>query len=939
MDIQYIDNKLDVVEQALKWHENVPSSEQLEYKKKLINIRRSLKRIRYAVSEPCSTAAFGESQMGKSYLVSAMLSTPSHPFAVTDGKNEYNFISEINPSSPNSTIEATGVITRFTTKQDEHIPQGYLKVQLLSVSDIILILCEAFYNQVDYLQESLMSTKEINEYVENIVPESPQNTESFLSEDDIQDIKEYLSDKGAVLHKKVNHIVNQGCNLFNFLISHIHELGEGQLSDIIQLLWNKDKHFGQLWSDMLGTYKKLKYSPFVYARFDSVLKRKGTLLDVARLDEMYGQPEDVGGEYTADAEVKLPNDAKPLKVKKSFLSSLIAELRFGLPSELSQTHPFLNYLDILDFPGARRPEQIKQEKLGEGKNLSTVLRRGKVSYLFNKYSSAKRISTLLFCHNNSMSAESSMGGLLDKWVLGNIGESSLKREEYVRNSVIPPLFIIGTWFNKDLEYQDEKQGDTDSLNTRWNRRFNVVLEKEVLKSLGDSNHWFNNWTVTQKAFQNIYMLRDFKYSKSIYNGYDPLKGKPEEGSPVRPSSYPNFFEDLKKSFVTNEFVIKHFASPYEAWDAAATCAQDGTQRIIKALNSIAPNVTEARNKKFSEDVKKTHTEFSSLLAQYYHPESSDEQLKLAKRQAGTSCMQIDRMIGKDAYSFGRLMDNLMISESEIYELVHSQLLGEEQPLPMSDEEAQIFMSAGLDSNATKADNIERLCDYLGVDTEEECRMELEGIDLDKLLSHNQMVAGKADKLVSSVEELWHNNVLMKRCVQTFEDILPSIYTIMSSLWKLYKQLNVRDILVKRIDKYLEDIDKETSIGIISDYLSMEFNKFSSTFGCTFLLPKDRDNIFSKNKELRLHIDTVLLEDNHQAQGIGLLSDLYKQKETLTSRSFGQQDRKFLSSFPQYKHVWRWEQQLRMGYVYASELPDFDIKANDSLRTIIQNLEK
>ena len=71
----------------------------------------------------------------------------------------------------------------------------------------------------------------------------------------------------------------------------------------------------------------------------------------------------------------------------------------------------------------------------------------------------------------------------------------------------------------------------------------------------------------------------------------------------------------------------------------------------------------------------------------------------------------------------------------------------------------------------------------------------------------------------------------------------------------------------------------------------------------------------------------------------MLSDLYKQKETLTSRSFGQQDRKFLSSFPQYKHVWRWEQQLRMGYVYASELPDFDIKANDSLRTIIQNLEK
>ena len=939
MDIQYIDKKLDVVEQALRWHENVPASEQLEYKKKLINIRRSLKRIRYAVSEPCSTAAFGESQMGKSYLVSAMLSTPSHPFSVTDGKKEYNFISEINPSSPNSTIEATGVITRFTTKQDEQIPQGYLKVQLLSVSDIILILCEAFYNQVDYLQESLMSTDEINEYIDNIVPENPQSVVAFLTEDDIQDIREYLSDKSAVLHKKVNHIINQNCNIFNFLISHIKELSESQVSDIIQLLWNRDKFFGQLWTDMLTTYKRLNYSSFVYARFDSVLKRKGTLLDVARLDEMYGQPEDVRSEYTADAEVQLPNDNKPIKVKKSFLSSLIAELSFGLPSELAKTHPFLNYLDILDFPGARRPEQIKQEKLGEGKNLSTVLRRGKVSYLFNKYSSAKRISTLLFCHNNSMSAESSMGSILDKWVLGNIGETSQKREEYVKSSVIPPIFIIGTWFNKDLEYQDEKQGDVDSLNTRWNRRFNVVLEKEVLKSLGDSNHWFNNWTVTQKTFQNIYMLRDFKYSKNIYNGYDALNGKPEEGEAVRPIAYPDFFEDLKKSFVTNEFVTKHFANPYEAWDAAATCAQDGTQRIIKALNLIAPNVTEARNRKFSEDVKKTLTEFSVLLSQYYHPDSSEEQLKLAKRQAGTSCLQIDRMIGKDSYSFGRLMDSLMISESEIYELVHSQLLGEEQPLPMSDEEAQIFMSAGLDSNASRADNIERLCDYLGVDTEDECKAELEGIDLENLLSHNQMVTGRADKLVASVEELWHNNVLMKRCVQTFEDVLPSIYTIMSSLWKLYKQLNVRDTLVKKVDKYLDDIDKETSIGIISDYLSMEFNKFSSTFGYAFLQPNDRDNVISKNKGLRLHIDTELLEDAHQSKEISLLSDMYKQRETLTNRSFGQQDKRFLASFPQYRHVWRWEQQLRMGYIYTSKLPDFDIKANDSLRIIIQDLKK
>ncbi len=938
MDLRIIDKQLSVVDHAFGWIENVPTSEQLEFKKKLINIRRELKKTRYAVSEPCSTAAFGESQMGKSYLVSAMLSTPSHPFAVTDGKNQYDFISEINPSMPNSTIEATGVITRFTTKAKDQVPSGFLKVQLLSIPDIILILCEAFYNQVDYVQENVLSISEINDYLDSIVPEKPITKERLLDEDEVLDIKEYLSDKRAVLHKKCSNIIDHNSNFFNFLVSNLTNLSEAQLSDILQILWNRDKYIGKLWTDMISTYKTLDYQSCVYAEFDAVLKRKGTLLDVARLDEMYGVPEDSGSEYEPFAEVKTSETGSTIKIKKSFFSSLIAELSFSLPIELAESHPFLKDLDILDFPGARRPEQIQQAKLGEGKNLSTVLRRGKVSYLFNKYSAAKRISTLLFCHNNSMSGESSMGGLLDKWVCGNVGEDTSKREDFVRKSSIPPLFIIGTWFNKDLEYQDEKQGDTDRLNARWNRRFNVVLEKEVLKSLGDDSHWFNNWTSSTKAFQNIYMLRDFKYSRTIYRGYDPSKGIPEVGDPISPSSYPMFFSDLKQSFLSNDFVRLHFANPNDAWDSAASCAKDGTIRIINGLNTIAPNVSSARNDKFDADIKKVTKDFRDLLEQYYHPDTSDEQLKLAKKQAGSACLHLDRLLGRDSYAFGRLMDTMMVSESEIYELVHSQLLGEEQPLPMSDEETRIFMSAGLDSTLSREENMERLCDYCGVDEEKECKDMLVGIDIDKLLSQNQMMAGKADKLVESIETMWRDKVLMTRTIQCFEDSLPPISTMMASMWTLYNVLNVRKSLVEKIRVYMANIEKEVSVGIISDYLSMQFNKFTSSFGYEFFSDKDKEKLASKNKELRLNIDESLLDEKKSVIGIGLLSDLYKQKELLSGNSFAGKDRQFLARFPQFKRVWRWEQQLRSAYILTSELPDYDVKANTQLKSIIDELK-
>lgn len=936
MNIQYIDKQLSIIENAMEWSRNVPVSEQLDYRKKLINMRRELKKIRYAVSEPCSTAAFGESQMGKSYLVSAMLSTPSHPFSVTDGNKQYDFISKINPSNPNSTIEATGVITRFTTHADDNIPTGFLKVHLLSITDIILILCEAYYNQVDYARESILTKEMLNEYIDNIVPEKPSSPVTYLCDDDILDLKEYII-RSSILQKKCNHIIES--DFFNYFILHLKELSEDQLSRLVQLLWNQDEYIGKLWDDMHAAYKKLRYEQKVYARFDAVLKKKGTLLDVARLDEMYGEPEDYGNEYEPFAEIKLSSDGTSIKIEKSFFSSLIAELSFTLSKELTSSHLFLNDLDILDFPGARRPEQIKQSKLGEGKNLSTVLRRGKVSYLFNKYSAAKRISTLLFCHNNNQSAESSMGGLLDKWVYGNIGVDAREREKYVKASSIAPLFIIGTWFNKDLEYHDgnDRPDDIDNLKARWNRRFVVVLEKEVLRSLDDESHWFNCWSSSKKPFQNIYMLRDFKYSKMIYGGYNPEKGTPESGEVIKPNNYPSFFEDLKKSFVNHDFVKLHFDSPIEAWNASATCAMDGTKRIINGLNTIAPNVSHAREDKFNADIQKVVNDFLLLLEKYYHPDSSDEKLMFAKRQSGTACFQIDKMIGRDPYSFGRMMDAMMISESEVYELVHALLLGEEQPMPMSDEERQIFMSAGLDSSSSREDNIGRLCNYLGVFTEEECVAALDDIDLEKLLSQNQMMTGKADHVVAAVESLWHEKVLMNRSVRLFEEILPAASTIVSSLWGLYNMLDVRNVFIQKIRDYIHNIDKETSIGIISDYLSMQLNEFTSTFGYSFYNESQKKRISDKNKELKLHLDESLLNPDKTVLGIGLLSDLYQQKELLTGSSFVSKDRAFLARFPQYMRVWRWEHQLRAGFIFASELPDYDIKANAELKGIIENV--
>lgn len=919
----------------MAWADNVPASERLDFRKKLINLRREFKRVRYAVSEPCSTAAFGESQMGKSYLVSAMLSTPSAPFAVTDGAQTYDFISEINPSRPNSTIEATGVITRFTTHDVGDVPQGYLRVQLLSLTDILLILCEAYYNQVDYPRESILVPADIDDALRSL---PTGGTQRLLSVDDALDLREYIN-RSSILQKKCNHLLES--SFFNFLVEHIDTLAEDTLTDVMTLLWNREEHITRLWHDMLAAYRQLGFRPTVFARFDAVLKCKGTLLDVARLDEMYDREGlgDLGAQYSPKATVKLTPDGEAIEVDKSPLSALIAELCFKLPESLVASHAFLRDLDILDFPGARRPEQIRQQKLGEGKNLPTVLRRGKVSYLFNKYSAAKRISSLLFCHNNSMSAESSMGGLLDKWVATAVGSTPREREDYVKVSALPPLFIIGTWFNKDLEYQDEPAGDFDRLKERWTRRFNTVLEKEVLKSLGDADHWFNHWTDTVRPFQNIYMLRDFKYSKAIYAGYNPQNGTPESGQPVTPPAYPSFFPDLRRTFVEHEFVRDHFADPSRSWDDAATCAHDGTLRIIGQLDTIAPNVAKARDEKFAADVKATARELKNLLSRYYHPENGEEKLKQAKRQAGSACREIDGLVGRDSFAFGRLLDTMMVAESELYERVHANLLGEELAVPMSDEESQIFMSAGLDSTASREENIERLCDYLGVDDEDECRDELGSIDLDKLLSHNQMVTGRADSLVDAVLDYWHERILLGRTVHAFEDELSGISNIVAQLWTLFRLLDVRSQLIACVKRHMDETDTETAVGIIADRLAMLLNEFASSFGYAYYPTAERQRLMELNRRIRLNIDETLINATPTEQGMDLLADLYRQREVLSGKSFSLADRQFLQRFPQYMRQWRWQQQLRAGFAFATDLPDYDVQANKQLGDILNTIKQ
>ena len=147
METTIIEKQIKMLDEGIDWGRNFikEEAEEQEFHRRLVNIRREMSKIQYALSERCAAATFGESQMGKSYLVNAMFSDPSTPFSVNNAGKTYIFKNDINPSEPNSKIEATGVVTRFTHRPMEMpsgVPDNFLCAQMLSVADIILILLQ-----------------------------------------------------------------------------------------------------------------------------------------------------------------------------------------------------------------------------------------------------------------------------------------------------------------------------------------------------------------------------------------------------------------------------------------------------------------------------------------------------------------------------------------------------------------------------------------------------------------------------------------------------------------------------------------------------------------------------------------------------------------------------------------------------------------------------
>jgi hypothetical protein len=935
--IQDIDKHIQIINDSIQWAKDF-HKESFNFKG-VKEYRRQLKKIRNALSVNCSAAAYGESQVGKSYLMSSLLSSANHPFVIKNGDKEYSFIDQLNPSGgKNTKIESTGVVTRFTIKHDDTIENGNrIKIKILSVVDLVLMLTDSYYNDIKINPDTILTQENIDEELSQYSElwKSKESKQEIITEDDINDIQEYVD---KVIGGKANP--KRFSKFWEIVSQNIQYVSYDKWVNIFSLLWNKNTELNRLFTTLISSYKKLKFQEIVYVPFQAVLYEKGTLLKIEWLDTVCGVQIDTGNdEIYTDV-----YDVKGIKLASEFgkgeLSALIAELTFELPESLAEDRKFLRKMDLLDFPGARSREIYKEQDIETV--LPKILRRGKVAYLFNKYSISFQISSVLFCHHNDQKSEPTIGETINSWIETNIGANIDERSRMLNNTQgIAPLFFVATKFNFDLKIaKTDTPQKEELLDQHWSR-FDKVFP-EIVKP----NEWLDKFTTAGGSvipFQNIYLLRDFYWSEQhgLFDGYqDGTRGekKSEEIRVHEQSGFPNYLDCLKQSFLRNSFVRTHFKDPGATWNSVATLNNDGSKAIISALDTISGVLDNARKKRYLEKLCKLKKELNDILQPYAEPKDATEKNQKVRMIAGDIRRALVDTIVKDPIIFGRIIDQFMVGPEELRSIAYD-IIVRHIDTPKDFGEINFYRaSAGIDINDTRAQNIQRLMDFCFLDSESELQEYFlsKGIDLEDIISgESETLSTLGGVITKHIVERWIED--LNKAALGLSETLPHAIDVVDMLIKLFDKLKLRRQISEKIGEYLNIFSENEQPNVIGDYASLILNKFVSSVGRSYMSDDAITMIEAKAADCRIPVDTSPMSWERTRKSQSLIETLQVLDESADIINKGRIDMTVLRKLPFWNNYKRWENLVLIGLIYSSDISHCDPKCNEKVESLITQI--
>jgi len=573
------------------------------------------RRLARSADRACSIGVFGPSQHGKSYLVSVFARKGDRLMAAFDdpARPEVDFITEINPYGEK---EATGLVTRFSIHKTA-TPAGFpVALRLLTQTDILKIIANAYFFNGDQQYEKILSPDEIDRHIAGFESKLASGYVDVLREEDMWDVEEYFRRQIARPETRIFE------PFWARLASAAPRLDPAARADLLGILWGSHPPLTDLYRNLVGCLAKLGFTEEAFCPLDALLPKEKGILNVETLDSL----------DRSDAEtlkVAVPGNLV-VDLPRPIVTALSAELRMVL-KEAPQ--PFFVHTDLLDFPGYRSRELFHLAKYlreAGGKALKELFLRGKVDYLFQRYTAEQELTSMLLCLKPGNLEVATLPAVIEEW----IGVTHGRTPEARRGRPLA-LFFLLTWFDQHLVDKVSDAGTDAGL------RFQSRMEASLLKPFAKSpNSWPLRWT-PETSFKNCYWIRNPNIKAEGVIEYDGSREvRVHESKLAR-------IAELRDACADAPEVRAHFREPQRAFDEAMRLNDGGVSYLAENIALICrPGMKQEQVAARLGDLRARMME---ALSPFFVPTDADQRLTERRAVAEQVISDFEECIGRQAF--------------------------------------------------------------------------------------------------------------------------------------------------------------------------------------------------------------------------------------------------------------------------------------------------
>lgn len=563
-----------------------------------------------AAKRPC-VGVFGPSQAGKSYLVSALARGAAGTLACNFAGTQKDFLREINPPGDR---ESTGLVTRFTTMPSTlATPEFPVEVRLLSETDLVKILANAYFSDFDANNLKVVPPNEaaVREIlVQARAGASAQSVASHLDEINLFDLSEYFE---RYFSARIENLRQAG--YWGGLIDLAGRLPLDGRASLYAPLWGGLPEITQLFVQLARGLETLGHAAVARVVLAALVPRDRSIIDVVTLRRL-GTAEDASDGIAVQPILGTAATAT-VTVPRALLTALVAELSLTMTET---PWPLLSNADLLDFPGARSREKmidIAIDPAERSHQLLGLLLRGKVAFLFQRFTEERELTAMLLCMPNNPAEVKDLAAMVRGWIGLTHGDTPAERAK-VHNA----LFLILTKF--DLEFIEKGGETTETRKGKWDRRLHASFLE-----LYQRDGWPQNWDGL--PFNNCIFLRNPGMKQEHLMAYSEIRRLPdgsdlliEAGASTDPGKQA-LIAEYRDAFLSSTVCAPHFADRAAIWEAALKPNDGGISFLVDRLTQVLSGDFKARQ--ISEQLTRQASGLKSQFERFYRSNDDSERAR------------------------------------------------------------------------------------------------------------------------------------------------------------------------------------------------------------------------------------------------------------------------------------------------------------------------